>query len=97
MKTAINNDGIEVQVSDDTPVNTTNGIHYLLTPVEEIEISIKEQEWASKEPERVLADIYTKRIQEYGTPGEQFDIMYHEGFEGWKTHITQIKLANPKP
>ena len=34
MKKAINSQGIEVDVSDDTPVNTTNGVHYLLSESE---------------------------------------------------------------
>ena len=35
VKTAIDNNGNEVQVSDDTVVNTINGVFYLLTPEEQ--------------------------------------------------------------
>lgn len=46
MKTAIDNNGVEVQVSDDTTVNTINGIHYLLTSAEQIALDAKNAAWA---------------------------------------------------
>ncbi len=45
MKTAINNNGIEVQVSIDTTVRTIDGIHYLLTPEEEQELADNNAAW----------------------------------------------------
>ncbi len=67
MKTAIDNNGIEIQVSDDTPVNTTSGIHYLLTPEEETQEQIKKTEWESKSIRRSgLAEI--SRLEGLQTP-----------------------------
>jgi hypothetical protein len=37
------------------------------------------------------------REKEYPTFGEQFDLLYHQGYDGWKTVITAVKNKYPKP
>lgn len=37
-----------------------------------------------------------KRRAEYPTFEQQMDILYHEGYEGWKSVITAIKEKYPK-
>jgi hypothetical protein len=37
-----------------------------------------------------------KRVNEYPTFGEQFDILYHEGYDAWKNAIKAIKDKYPK-
>jgi hypothetical protein len=44
----------------------------------------------------VEVDYVTRRQQEYPSIEEQLDILYHEGYEGWKTLITEIKNKIPK-
>ena len=37
-----------------------------------------------------------KRLTEYPTFGEQFDKLYHEGYDAWKESIKTIKDKYPK-
>ena len=37
-----------------------------------------------------------KRLTEYPTFGEQFDKLYHEGYDAWKSSIKTIKDKYPK-
>jgi hypothetical protein len=37
-----------------------------------------------------------KRLTEYPTFGEQFDKLYHEGFDAWKESIKTVKDKYPK-
>jgi hypothetical protein len=39
----------------------------------------------------------TKRIQEYPSIEDQLDILYHEGYNGWKQTIQEVKDRYPKP
>lgn len=87
-----------VEVLDDTPVITTNGIHYLLTPEEEEELNSRVPDIEAM----TLKDVYRKRTASlsdggYGTTGEQFDMIYHDGLDTWKVHIEAIKENLPKP
>ena len=38
-----------------------------------------------------------KRWAEYPSAGEQFDMIYHQGFDAWKAMIDGIKAKYPKP
>jgi len=44
----------------------------------------------------VKVDYVTRRREEYPTIEEQLDILYHQGYDGWKTIITDIKEKIPK-
>jgi hypothetical protein len=37
------------------------------------------------------------RAKEYPSIEEQLDILYHEGYDGWKSKIDRIKRRYPKP
>lgn len=37
-----------------------------------------------------------KRVSEYPSFGEQFDKLYHEGYDAWKSSIKTIKDKYPK-
>ena len=37
------------------------------------------------------------RALEYPSIAEQFDTLYHEGYDGWKASVDAIKLKYPKP
>lgn len=37
------------------------------------------------------------RAEEYPTFAEQFDVLYHEGYDGWKALIQKVKDKYPKP
>ena len=96
MKKAIDNNGLEVEVPLDTPVKTIDGVHYLLHDADHVEIAAREAEWQSQAQERALQECYRKRTASlaeggYGTDGEQKDLMFHEGFDAWRTHIAAVK------
>lgn len=42
-------------------------------------------------------EYYRLRGLTYPSVVEQLDIMYHEGFEGWRAKIQEIKDRYPKP
>lgn len=44
----------------------------------------------------VKVDYVSRRKEEYPTIEEQLDILYHEGYEGWKALITEVKDRIPK-
>ena len=54
------------------------------------------------EIERLQAEYETKEYQrlrqaEYPSFADQFDILYHEGYDVWKEKINMIKTRYPKP
>ena len=54
------------------------------------ELAILQADFLSKDYQR-------KREKEYPSFAEQFDILYHGGYEAWKTSIQAIKNKYPKP
>jgi len=40
--------------------------------------------------------ILEKRIMNYPSIGEQLDILYHQGYDGWKAVIKEVKDKYPK-
>lgn len=38
-----------------------------------------------------------KREMEYPSIVDQLDILYHQGYDGWRAVIKQVKDNNPKP
>lgn len=49
-----------------------------------------ESEWQKNEYQRL-------RRPEYPSIEEQFDMLYHLGYDGWKVEINKIKDKYPKP
>ena len=41
-------------------------------------------------------DYKDKRASEYPSFADQFDIIFHEGMDAWKTKIQDVKLKYPK-
>lgn len=100
MKNAINNNGIEVQVSNDTVVNLVNGINYLLTPEEQQDYNARVASFNSKSAERELNKIYELRRIAYGDYTIQLDMQYHDLISNtttWKDHVAAVKLQYPLP
>lgn len=42
-------------------------------------------------------DYQRKRKAEYPSFADQFDILYHGGYDAWKALIEEIKIKYPKP
>ena len=47
-------------------------------------------EYESKEYQR-------QRLKEYPSFAEQFDLLYHGGYDAWKAEIDKVKEKYPKP
>lgn len=54
------------------------------------EINRLQAEYAAKEYQR-------DRATEYPSFADQFDTLYHGGYDAWKAQIDAIKLKYPKP
>lgn len=61
MKQVIDLNGNTIEVADNTPVKTVNGVHYLLTPEDEAEIAAREAVWEAASNDRQLGNIRAKR------------------------------------
>ena len=80
-----------------TRYKCVNGEIIPLTPEEEAQRDREEAEWARGKEDRDCKAIIAKRIREYGDIGYQLDLIFHEGLEGWRAHIADVKARNPKP
>jgi hypothetical protein len=79
-----------------------SGIEWLEKPVweggqrkptkEEVDAEIirLQQEWNNTEYQRL-------RAAEYPSFADQFDLLYHGGYDAWKTEIDKVKEKYPKP
>lgn len=65
-----------------------------LSPPTEEEVLAEAQrlqtEWENKQYQR-------ERAAAYPTIQEQMDILYHQGYDGWKEIIDEVKNKYPKP
>lgn len=90
--------GAEWSLSGDTYV----GLQWLDPPVEEggqemptleeieTEIQRLKDEWEYNEYQRL-------RKKEYPSIEDQLDFLYHQGYDGWKSKIEEVKAKYPKP
>jgi hypothetical protein len=54
------------------------------------EVSRLQAEYDAKEYQR-------KRAREYPSYADQFDLLYHGGYDAWKAEIDKVKEKYPKP
>ncbi len=69
-----------------------------------IEVDLTAEEILEKESQDAAALLEIQKIQfkidrqlAYPSLAEQMDILYHEGFDAWKSVIKEIKDKYPKP
>ena len=96
MKTVIDLQGNEIEVSEDTPVRTKNGVHYLLNDADKAEIAQRESAYQAVLAERKANEYIEKRIAEYGTMAEQMEYIVENGYDAWKARVEEIKAKYPK-
>ncbi len=99
MKIAINNNGLEVEVSDDAVVKTIDGVHYLLTSLEEVEIAAREIEWQADAAQRAneLATINRRNSYIHESDPIFFKYQRNEATkQEWLDKIAEIRLRYPK-
>lgn len=65
-----------------------------ISPPSEIDVEEKYQKLLEQFN---LNEYYRLRGLAYPSIVDQLDIMYHEGFEGWRAKIQEIKDRYPKP
>ncbi len=71
---------------------TTGEITVVDVPAEEIAAR------TAAEEARIAAIPYTeKRTAEYPSFADQFDLLYHGGYDAWKASIDAVKTKYPKP
>lgn len=70
-----------VWVSDDIPVPTEDELN--------VECDRLQEEYESKEYQR-------QRSAEYPSFADQFDLLYHGGYDAWKAAIDAVKVKYPK-
>lgn len=56
----------------------------------EAEVERLQKEWEDAEYQRL-------RASEYPSIEDQLDLLYHQGYDGWKKEINKIKEKYPKP
>jgi len=54
------------------------------------EVARLESEYATKEYQR-------RRAAEYPSFADQFDLLYHGGYDAWRAAIDEVKTKYPKP
>jgi hypothetical protein len=76
---------------------TYDGLNWLdkiqTKPTEEevqAEVARLQAEYEAKEYQR-------QRLKEYPSFAEQFDLLYHGGYDAWKAEIDKVKEKYPKP
>lgn len=102
MKKAINPTTLkEESVTDKTIVNVVDGVNWLLTEEERLDLENREAAHKLKQADYIAREKYKDdRRKEYGSIEDQLDKMYWDQVNGtstWKDHIDIIKTKYPKP
>ena len=86
------------------PANTffdLNGVRYsgqVQLPTDGVTVYYINLQGAYRGSYSVFVKSYVEdRVAEYPSYGEQFDYIYHNGYEAWHQMITEIKNRYPKP
>ena len=56
-----------------------------------------DSQWIAIETEYAAKQYQRDRAAEYPSFADQFDTLYHGGYDAWKAQIDAIKLKYPKP
>ena len=74
-----------------------NGVQVPLTQDEIDEMAAREAAHNARVAEEKATEYKRRRAKAYPAIGEQLDILYHEGIEGFRTAIKAVKDKYPKP
>jgi hypothetical protein len=78
-----------------------NEVIFNISTNETTVIELSDEEIAARivaEEARIAAIPYTKkRLKEYPSFADQFDLLYHGGYDAWKAAIQAVKNKYPKP
>ena len=56
-----------------------------------------DSQWDAIQADIIANDYKVKRAAEYPSFAEQFDTLYHGGYDAWKATIDSVKAKYPKP
>ena len=73
-----------------TNAQTSEVTEAQFTPEEIAEVELAQAEAAKTEYQR-------QRAAEYPSYADQFDLLYHGGYDAWKAAIDAVKTKYPKP
>jgi hypothetical protein len=81
---------------------TYEGLVWLEKPVSKGGQSMPTEEDINQEIQRLLEEYEYNQYQrdrknEYPSIEDQLDLLYHQGYEGWKQEIDRVKEMHPKP
>jgi hypothetical protein len=79
-----------------------SGIRWLEKPVSKGGQSMPTEEEVEAEVKRLQEEYEYNQYQrdrknEYPSIEDQLDLLYHQGYEGWKQEIDRVKEMHPKP
>lgn len=105
MKKVINIKGEVIEVPDDTPCHPASGndlpcmYDKIVDSTILVDMAAREVIWEAKASERKVMAVDKKRIKQYGSFGDQIDMIYRQLRDGtteFTDHITNTKNNNPK-
>lgn len=99
MKTAIDNNGVQVEVSDDTVVKTIDGKHYLLTDEEVQNLQELYSTWENNASIRANNLSSSNRKAAYINEADPLFFKFQRGEvtqQEWLDKIQEIKIRFPK-
>ena len=85
------------QIVEDKDVFDVHGDLRWVDCSEEVTTEWTFQDGIFKEPTKVELPYDIQRRFEYPDISQQLDILYHEGYDGWKATVKAIKDKYPKP
>ena len=74
-----------------------NELHWLSEDIPKPTLEEIEAEALRLQEEYENNDYQRLRAAEYPSFADQFDFLYHGGYDAWKTEITKVKEKYPKP
>lgn len=99
MKIAIDNNGNRIEVSEDTPVDTIDGVYYLLTPEREAEETLRSESWLASAGQRNNTISEINRFNAYKEESDPLFFKYMRNEvtqEEWLNKVNEIKNRYPK-
>ena len=77
--------------------NQVEGLHWISEDIERPTDEEIIQKILELQEEYSLKEYQRQRAAEYPSFADQFDILYHDGYDAWKEEIDRVKEKYPKP
>jgi hypothetical protein len=93
-------DGVEFYGKWNKPQDKNGYFNFIGATKEEVDAAIANNTgilFESREALKEAAMYWFERMAAYPSVEEQFDLLYHSGYDAWKTSIDAVKQQFPKP